>query len=98
MREMYTALVKLLTPPSEFGDTKCFTNVVAWAEDPDDYTATISRKLEIEGIFVLEVEQCHRVSDYEEIPEDMLRFIEWAKTHPENCIIGDREYYPSRPA
>ena len=98
MKKLWTALVELLTPPNEIGNTKCYTNVVAWAEDPDDYAATISRKLETEGIFVLEVEQCHPVSDYEEIPEDMLRFIEWAKAHPEDCIIGNRDYYPSRPA
>jgi hypothetical protein len=34
--------VHLLTPPAEFGDTKCCTNVVAWAEDAEDFTATVS--------------------------------------------------------
>jgi hypothetical protein len=31
MKELWTAQVHLLTPPAEFGDTKCCTNVVAWA-------------------------------------------------------------------
>jgi hypothetical protein len=97
MKELWTAQVHLLTPPAEFGDTKCFTNVVAWADSSDDYTAKISRLLEPESIFVLEVENAHLVADYKEIPEAMSRFIEWAKSHPEDCIIGNREYYPSKP-
>lgn len=46
MKELWTALVEMLTPPTDYGDTKCFTNVVAWPESPDDVAATISRLLE----------------------------------------------------
>jgi hypothetical protein len=42
MKELWTAQVHLLKPPAEFGDTKCCTNVVAWAEDDEDYTAIVS--------------------------------------------------------
>jgi hypothetical protein len=38
MKELWTAQVHLLTPPAEFGDTKCFTNLVAWADDAEDFT------------------------------------------------------------
>jgi hypothetical protein len=51
MKELCTAQVHLLTPPAEFGDTKCCTNVVAWAEDDEYFTATVSAifaKLKIE--------------------------------------------------
>jgi hypothetical protein len=42
MKELWTAQVHLLTPPAEFGDTKCCIIVVAWAEDDEVFTATVS--------------------------------------------------------
>jgi hypothetical protein len=48
--------VHLLTPPAEFGDTKCCTNVVVWGEGAEDFTATVSAifaKLENEYYKVL---------------------------------------------
>jgi hypothetical protein len=96
MKELWTGLVELLTPPSKEGDTKCYTNVVAWANSPADYSATIARLLESDGMFVLEIDKCHPIADYEEIPEEMSRFIEWARNHPDDYVTGDRHYFPSR--
>jgi hypothetical protein len=42
MKELWTAQLHLLTPPAEFGDTKCCTNIVAWAKAAEDFTATVS--------------------------------------------------------
>jgi hypothetical protein len=99
MKELWTALVELLTPPSysDSGDTRCFTNVVAWAESPQEYTATVSALFEKSDCVVLSVEQCVRVSDCDDIPEDLLRQVERAKTHPKDCIFGTLHYYPSPP-
>ena len=100
MKELWTALVELLTPPSysDSGDTRCFTNVVAWAESPEDYIATVSRLFEKSDCIVLSVEKCVRVSDCDSIPEDLLRQIERAKAHPEDCIFGTLHYYSSPPS
>ena len=98
MKELWTALVELLTPPNETGNTKCYTNVVAWADDPKDYSDVISSLFEKSDCSVLEIEQCVRVSDCTDIPEELLEQIERAKTHPEDCIFGHLHYYPSKPS
>jgi hypothetical protein len=98
MKELWTAQVELLTPPSDVGDTKCFTNVVAWAEDPTDYSAAISRLFDESDCTVLSIEQCVRVADCTDIPNQLLAQIERARAHPEDCIFGALHYYPSRPA
>ena len=98
VKELWTALVKLLTPPSESCDTECFTNVVAWANGPDDYRATISRLFEKSRCFVLDVEQCKLIADFEEIGEELPEQVERATIQPEGCIFGALHYYPSRPS
>jgi hypothetical protein len=98
MKELWTGRVELLTPPTELGDTKCFTNVVAWANDPKDYSDVISHLFEKSDCSVLDVEQCVRVADCTDIPEDLQRQIERAKTHSEDCIFGTLYYYPSKPS
>jgi hypothetical protein len=35
------ATMMFVPPPAEFGDTKCCTNVVAWAEGAEDFSATV---------------------------------------------------------
>ena len=97
MKELWIGLVELLTPPSEFGDTKCWTNLLAWADSPGDFETTISRFLEQESMFLLATEWCHPVADYEEVPEEMVKFIEWAKLHPDDWLAADRHYFPSKP-
>jgi hypothetical protein len=46
MKELWTAQVELLTPPSEDGDTKCFTNIVAMADNAVDFQTKVLRILE----------------------------------------------------
>jgi hypothetical protein len=100
MKELWTAQVEVLTPPSVSGcgNTKCFTNVVAWATNQDDYAASVSRLMEKSLCSVLRVQKCVRVEDCTEIPEDHLRQIERAKAHPEDCVVGTLFYYPSKPS
>ena len=42
MKELWTAQMHILMPPTEFGDTRALTNVVAWAEDAESFTAVVS--------------------------------------------------------
>jgi hypothetical protein len=98
MRELWVGLVELLTSPSEFGDTRCFTNALLWAQSREDYGTTLASFLEPEGMSLLDVQWCHPVAEYEEVPEEMVRFIEWAKQNPDDWTTADRHYYPSKPA
>jgi hypothetical protein len=98
MKELWTAQVHLLTPPAEFGDTKCCTNVVAWAEDAEDYTATVSAIFERRQWTILSVHQCQRAAERTGMIEELAEQIERAKMEPDCCIFGTLHYYPSRPA
>ncbi len=98
MKELWTASVELHTPPSETGDTKCFTNVVAWAEDREGYASAISSFFKKSNCFVLAIKQCIRITDCTDIPEELQGQIERAKAYPEDCVLGTLHYYPSKPA
>jgi hypothetical protein len=98
MKELWTAQVHLLTPPVEFGDTKCFTNVVAWADGPEDYRATITPVLEKRHWSILRVQQCKRVSDCTGVIVEHAEQIEQARQKPGSCVYGTLHYYPSKPA
>lgn len=98
MKQVWTGLVELLTPPSIFGDTRCFSNVFVWAEDAQDFAATVRHHLEAEGITLLEVEECHPVADEEDFPEDTKPFLGWIRENPGKFTTANRHYYPSKPA
>jgi hypothetical protein len=98
MVELWTGRVHLLTPPSEVGDTKCYTNVVAWAQSSDDFVRAISSIFEKSSCYVLDVEDCERIDDCMNITEALEGQIERAKIQPEDCIFGTLHYYPSKPA
>jgi hypothetical protein len=98
MKELWTAQVHLLTPPAEFGDTKCFTNLVSWADDAEDFQRKVSRILEKDSWFILSIEDCTTVARGDDVPEELVEQIETASTRPEDCIFGTLHYYPSKPA
>lgn len=98
MRELWTGRVELLTPPTEWGDTKCFTNVFAWADGPEDFATIIDRNLKSEGIAVLNIEEAHPVEGDEVFPEKTQPFLDWVREHLDGFTTADRHYYPSRPA
>jgi hypothetical protein len=98
MKELWTSLVELLTPPSEGGDTKCFTNIVAMADDAEDFQTKVSRILEKDSWFVLSYEGCATVTRDDDVPEELAEQIEMASTRPEDCIFGTLHYFPSKPA
>ena len=98
MKELWTGLFELLTPPSETGDTGCFTNIVAWASNAEDFQAKVSRILEKDSWFVVSVEKCVTVGVGEDVPDELAEQIETAKTRPDDCVFGTLHYFPSKPA
>ena len=97
MKELWTGRVELLTPATEFGDTRCFTNVFVWAEDASDFAESIARHLETESLTLLSIQESHRLATNEEFPEETKRFFDWIKNHPDEFTTTDRHYYPSKP-
>jgi hypothetical protein len=98
MKDLWTAQVHLLTPPAEFGDTKCCTNVVAWGSTPADFASTICTIFARRNWTVLSILQCKRTSKCTIMSEELTEQIERAKMEPDSCIFGTLHYYPSKPA
>jgi hypothetical protein len=98
MKELWTAQVHLLTPPARSGDTKAFTNVVAWAEGQEDFTATISSIFARRTWSILSVQHSKRVADCTAMIEELAEQIERARMVRDSCIFGTLHYYPSKPA
>lgn len=98
MKELWTAQMHILTPPSDFGDTRAFTNVVAWAEDAEHLTAVVSSIFAKRHWSILSVQQCRRAADCRSIKDELAEQIENARKQPDACIFGTLHYYPSKPA
>lgn len=97
MKTPWVGLVDLLTPPTECGDTKCLTHVFVWAETAEDYETKISQILAKEGMSVLNIEFSLPISDFDGISDDLAKYVDWAKDHPDDWLTSDRHYYPSHP-
>jgi hypothetical protein len=98
MNELWTGRFELLTPPTEFGDTGCYTNIVAWANDAADFQAKVSRILEKDSWFVVAIDNCLPIDECEKIPDQLAEQIETARTRPDDCVYGTLHYFPSKPA
>jgi hypothetical protein len=98
MNELWTGFFELLTPPSEFGDTGCFTNIVAWAEDAEGFRTKVTQILTKDSWFVANVENCVALSKCEIVSDELAQQIETAKSRPDDCIFGTLHYFPSKPA
>ena len=99
MRQLWIGVVEVLTEPSsDSGDTRAFSNVVAWANDESDYRATLSTVFDGYGWTVLGVENLRPVVQESEYSEEISEIIERAKSFPKACIYGTHHYYPSKPA
>jgi hypothetical protein len=98
MKELWTGQVHILTPPAELGNTRALTNVVAWAEDAEDFQRRVSSIFARRHWSILSVQQCKRADDCSMIIEELAEQIEHAKTQPGGCVFGTLHYYPSKPA
>jgi hypothetical protein len=96
MKELWTGLFEILTPPSECGNTGCFTNIVAWANNATDFQAQVARILEKDSWFVVSAENCVTVGEGEDAPDELAEQIETAKRRPDDCIFGTLHYFPSK--
>jgi hypothetical protein len=96
MKELWIAQVHVLTPPAKFGDTKAFANVVAWAEDAGEFTATVSSIFARRQWSILSVQHCQRAADCTAMIEELAEQIDEAKRQPGSCIFGTLNYYPSK--
>jgi len=98
MNELWTGRVEVLTPPSEFGDTKAFTNFVTWSDSAEDFRNHVATVLEEYGWSLIGVEECSPVSAYDHLGEEVSAAVERAKALPKACIYTTFHYYPSKPA
>ena len=98
MKELWTAQVHILTPPAEFGDTRAMTNVVAWAENAEDFGTRVSSIFNRRHWTVLGMKQCKRAAECTAVVEELAEQIEHAKAETGGCVFGTLHYYPSKPA
>jgi hypothetical protein len=97
MRELWIGRVELLTPPTEFGDTKAFTNVVTWAGDELQFSERIASVFEEYGWTLIGVEECGPVDALSGLGEEVSEIVEKSREIPEACIYTTFHYYPSKP-
>jgi hypothetical protein len=97
MKELWTGLFELLTPPSEHGETGCFTNIVAWANDAEDLRTKVSRILEEDSWFIVSVENIVTIGECDDLTDELAEQVETAKTRPDDCVFGTLHYFPSKP-
>jgi len=98
MKELWTGRVEVLTLPTEFGDTRAFTNVVTWARDTQDFRDQVAPVFEEYGWSLIGVEECGPVSACDPIGEEVFAAVERAREIPKACIYTTFHYYPSKPA
>ena len=96
MKVLWRTLAELLTPPSEMGDTKCFSNVIAWAIDESDLRAAISVVAAKYDWQLIDMDNSLPVDRMTELSDELLEQIETAKPLPEACVFGTLHYYPSQ--
>ena len=98
MKEAWTGQVHLLTPPAKSGNTRCWVNVVALAENTDEYAEIVRTTLALRSWSVLEIRRCIRASECPKPIREHKLQIEQVSKGLEQCICGTLHYYPSRVA
>jgi hypothetical protein len=98
MKELWTGRVEVLTPPTDLGDTKAFTNVVTWASRAQEFKDQVASVFEEYGWSLIGVEECCPVSKFESLDEEMSEVVDRAKDIPKACIYTTFHYYPSKPS
>jgi hypothetical protein len=97
-KELWIGRVEVLTPPTDLGDTKAFTNVETWANSSQEFREKVDYVFEEYGWSLLGVEDCGAVSLRKDFGEDVSDAIERARNNPEACIYSTFYYYPSKPS
>ena len=98
MDALWTAQVHLLTSPNEFGDTRCWVNVVAWGETPAKFADNVCTILGRRSWTVLSIVQTRRTASLTTFADEVAEQVELAEKKPGSCIFGTLHYYPSKGA
>jgi hypothetical protein len=94
--ELWIGRVEVLTPATDSGNTKTFTNVITWASERLDFEVMVAHVFEEYGWALLGVEECGPVRLRNEFDEEFLEAIELAKGNLNACIYTTFHYYPSK--
>jgi hypothetical protein len=94
--ERWIGRVEVLTPATDRGDTKAFTNVITWARNPDEFRTTVAGVFDEYGWSLLGVEDCHPVASRTGYDAEFLEGIERARGNLNACIYPTFHYYPSQ--
>jgi hypothetical protein len=98
MKDLWIGRIEILTEPTEFGDTKAFTNVVTRAETPADFRQFVSTVCEKYYWSLIGIEECNPAAEVVGITnEELLEALEKAKDYLEACIFTTLHYYSSKP-
>jgi hypothetical protein len=98
MKELWTGMVEVLTAPAEVGNTKAFTNVVAWASSGEEFAKAVTLVFADYGWTVIDIEENRPISMCNRMNEELAELVERAKNNSNACIYGTFHYYPSKPA
>jgi hypothetical protein len=96
MKGLWIGTVELLTEPSQRGNTRAFTNVIAWANELADYKETVESVVSKYDWTLVAVESARAIEDGEEFNQEINQIIASAKSNPNACMIATLHYYPSR--
>jgi hypothetical protein len=96
MKRLWIGTVELLTEPTRAGDTRAFTNVIAWAYELADYKETVESVLRKYDWSVLATDSARPIEEGEEFNEEISEIIASAKNNANACIVATLHYYPSR--
>jgi len=94
--ELWTGRVEVLTPATDTGDTKAFTNVITWASNAEEFGAMVCDVFEEYGWALLGVEECRPIALSSGFDQDVSEAIESAKGNRNACIYTTFYYYPSK--
>ena len=94
--ELWIGRVEALTPATDSGDTKAFTNVITWASRAEEFEATVAHVFEEYGWALLGVEECGSVALRSGFDDEFSEAIELAKDNLNACIYTTFYYYPSK--
>ena len=93
--ELWIGRVEVLTPATDTGDTKAFTNVITWASNAEEFGAMVADVFEEYGWALLGVEECGPIALHSGFDQDVSEAIESAKGNLNACIYTTFYYYPS---
>ena len=94
--ELWIGRVEVLTPATDSGDTKAFTNVITWASKAEEFESTVAHVFKEYGWSLLGVEECGPVALRSGFDDEFLEAIESAKGNLNACIYTTFYYYPSK--